>query len=189
MGLGVSNGARFVSLWGQEWADAGYPIRAVALYMGRIAPPVAGGGLTVPAYFVTAENDGTVPPPGVLADRATTAAAGTATGLSVAREQPLAAARFLRIPGVDADAARAAFDALVATGAWDAEGIRRVPVDEAVALAATADLPAAVEPAAREVTNQVAVALAVHQMRGDVRIPVADFFDAHRGPGEHAVAA
>ncbi|HKE73296.1 MAG TPA: hypothetical protein VKB57_06760 [Acidimicrobiales bacterium] len=183
LGLGMSNGARFVSLWGQEWADAGQPVRSVALYMGRIAAPVtAAGGLTVPAWFVTAENDVTVPPVGVLADYGRAVSAGTPAGLSVAREQPLAAARFLRIPGVDAGTADATFAALVATGAWDAAGTRQVPIDEAIARAASADLPAAARPVANEVANQVALVLAVHQMRGDVKVPVADFFDAHLSP-------
>jgi len=180
VGLGMSNGARFASLWGQTGADLGRPVRAVALYMGRIAPPVTqGGGLTVPAVFVTAENDSVSPPGPIVADRDDTAALGTPTELLVAREQPLAAARFLRIPGIDAGEADATFDALVATGAWDATGQRVVPVDEAVTRALTVDLPDAVLPQAAEIGNQCALVLAEHQMRGDVRVPVAAFLDAH----------
>jgi hypothetical protein len=52
-----------------------------------------------------------------------------------------------------------------------------VPVDEAVRLASTAALPEAVAPQANEIANQCALVLAVHQMRGDVKVPVADFFD------------
>jgi hypothetical protein len=180
VGIGMSNGARFASLWGQAWAGAGYPVRALAMYMGRIAPPVArGGGLTVPTFFVTAENDFTVPPDGVIADYFTTTAQGTPTGLVVAREQPLTAARFLRIAGVDQAAADATFAALVATGAWDADGHRPVPIDEAVTRLAGTQLPAAVGPVANEVVNQCALVLAVHQMRGDVKVPVADFLSRY----------
>jgi hypothetical protein len=178
LGLGMSNGARFVTLWGQTWADAGWPVRALAVVMGTIAPPVtAGGGLRVPAIFVTAENDVTSPPGPIIADREATAALGTPTDLVVAREQPLTAARFLRIPGIDRDEADATFAALVATGAWGPDGARRVAVDEAVRLAGTAELPDAVAPQANEIANQCALVLAVHQMRGDVKVPVADFFD------------
>lgn len=180
LGLGMSNGARFASLWGQVWADEGRPVRAVGVSMGRLAPSVvAGGGLTVPAFFVTAENDFTVPPLGVLADYGATLGAGIPTELFVGREQPLAAARFVRIPGVSPEEAGETFAALVATGAWDADGVRQVSIDEAVALAGTAQLPASVAGEANEIANQVALVLAVHQMRGDAKVPLSDFFDAH----------
>jgi len=182
VGLGMSNGARFVSLWGDTWAAAGRPVRAVALYMGTIAPPVtAGGGLDVPAFFVTADNDFTSPPGPILAARDATAAHGTPTGLAVAHEQPLGAARFLRIPGVDQAEADATFDALVATGAWDGGGHRLVPLDQAVTRALGAALPPSVGPQRAEIGDQVALVLAVHQMRGDVKVPVADFLDHHLG--------
>ncbi|HMG45701.1 MAG TPA: hypothetical protein VK611_30510 [Acidimicrobiales bacterium] len=180
VGIGMSNGARFVSLWGRTWADAGYPVAAIAMYMGRLAPPVvAGGGLDgLPTFFVAAANDFTVPPGGVVADHDTTAASGTPTELVVAQEQPLTSAQFLRIPGIDADEAQATFDAFVATGAWDGAGRRLVPIDQAVVLALGARLPDTVAPVASHVADQVALVLAVHQMRGDVKVPVADFFDS-----------
>lgn len=181
VGLGMSNGARFVSLWGTGWADAGYPVRAIAMYMGTIAPPVAaGGGLDVPTFFVTAEHDYTSPPGPIMADHDATAAHGTPTGLVVAREQPLTSARFLRIPDIDGVEAGAIVAALVATGAWDDQGHRLVPIDEAVTRAAGAELPASVAPQRGEIANQVAFVLAVHQMRGDVRGEVGAFFDRHR---------
>lgn len=178
VGIGMSNGARFVSLWGQVWADAGYPITSIAMYMGTIAPPVTdGGGLTVPTFFVTAENDYTSPPGRIIADRNATAASGTPTELIVAQEQPLNSARFERIPGIDGQEAEATFQALVATGAWDAQGQRLVPIGETVALTGTAELPASVLAERNEIANQCALVLAVHQMRGDVKVPVSDFFD------------
>lgn len=179
-GIGMSNGARFVSLWGQEWADAGYPVASIAMYMGTIAPPVSGsGGLTVPTFFVTAANDFTVPPGPIIADHDTTAASGTPTELVVAQEQPLSSGRFPRIPGIDGPEAEATFQALIATGAWDAQGRRLAPIDQAVALASTAQLPASVGPERNEIANQCALVLAVHQMRGDVKGAVGDFFDHH----------
>ena len=44
VGIGMSNGARFVTLWGQTWKDAGYPVKAIWASMGRIAGPVSGAG-------------------------------------------------------------------------------------------------------------------------------------------------
>jgi hypothetical protein len=180
LGIGMSNGARFVSLWGQTWSDASYPISAIAMYMGTIAPPVAsGGGLSVPTYFVTAENDFTSPPQPIIDDRDATAALGTPTALHVAQEQSLSWTRFVRIPGVDRDEADSIVEALVATGAWNSAGVRQVSIEHAVNLSSQAQLPASVGPQRAEILNQCAVVLAVHQMRGDVKIPVADFFELH----------
>ncbi len=179
-GIGMSNGARFVSLWGQTWADAGYPVEAIAMVMGTIAPPVTtGGGLTVPTFFVTAENDFTSPPGPIIANHDTTAAQGTPTDLVVADEQPLGRDRFLRIPGIDEAGADATFQALVAAGSWDASGQRLLPIEDVVARAGTTGLPASVEPMRNDILDQCAVVLAVHQMRGDIKVPVGDFFDAH----------
>ena len=63
VGIGMSNGARFVTLWGQVWKNGGYPVKAIWASMGRIAAPVsAPGALTVPTVFSTAVNDFTSPP-------------------------------------------------------------------------------------------------------------------------------
>jgi hypothetical protein len=180
VGIGMSNGARFVSLWGERWAAAGYPVASIAMYMGTIAPPVTrGGGLSVPTFFVVAEHDYTTPPAPIIAERDATAASGTPTELIVAREQPLSSARFLRIPGIDGPEAETTFQALVATGAWDSQGRRLAPIEQAVALAETAHLPATVLSEGNEIANQCALVLAIHQMRGDVRSSVGDFFDQH----------
>jgi hypothetical protein len=179
VGLGMSNGARFVSLWGQTWADAAYPVQAIAMYMGTIAPPVeASGGLLVPTFFVTAENDFTSPPGPIISDHDATAALGTPTGLIVAEEATLDSARFLRIPDIDGDEADAIFDALVAAGTWDANGVRQVPIGEAVEQIGQVSLPPSVAPQRNEILDQCAIVLAVHRMRGDVKVPVADFFDS-----------
>jgi hypothetical protein len=176
-GLGMSNGARFVSLWGQSWRDAGYPVKAIAMYMGRIAAAPSAAGLTVPTYFVTATNDVTSPLGPIVADYNRTRALGTPAALTIAQEQPLSALRFLRIPGIDGDEANAIFNTFVATGAWDSHGNRLVPVADADSRAVNATLPASVRPQRAEIINQVRLVLAEHQMRGDVKVPVADFFD------------
>jgi hypothetical protein len=182
LGLGMSNGALFASLWGETWAAAGAPVRSVALVMGPVARPVvAGGGLHVPALFVTAENDTISRPERIVADHDATAARGVTTDLVIAEEQPLTASAFQGLPGLDEDDAGAVVDALVATGSWDADGTRLLPVEEVVARVAAADLPPSLRSVRREVRDRCAVVLAAHQMRGDLAVPVADFFDAARG--------
>ena len=177
VGIGMSNGSRFVTLFGQTWSDAGFPVKAIAPYMGRIAAPVEqSGGLTVPSFFVTAENDFTSPPGPIVVNYNDTAAAGTPAELRVAEERNLTNARFLRIPGIDGTEAQEIFDALVDAGIWNAAGERIVTIDEAVAMAANVDLPPSVNPQRAEIVNQCALVLAVHQMRADYKVPMADFF-------------
>ena len=78
VGIGMSNGARFVTLWGQAWKNAGYPVKAIWASHGNAAPSVEGAGkLTVPTVFSTAVNDFTVPPGQVIADYTTAHNAGT----------------------------------------------------------------------------------------------------------------
>jgi len=181
MGLGISNGARFVSLFGQSWENAGYPVGAIAMYMGRIAAPVeAAGPLTVPTQFVTAENDFTSPPGPIIVDYAATQNAGTPAELRVGEEQNLSNLRFLRIPGIDGGEANAIVAALVNAGIWNGTGTRVVSIDAAVAKLATVALPPSTAAARAEIIDQCALILAVHQMRGDFRGPTADFFDQHR---------
>jgi hypothetical protein len=181
LGLGMSNGARFVSLFGQTWEDASYPVGAIAMYMGRIAAPVeAAGGLSVPTFFVTAANDFTSPPGPIIADHDATAAAGTPTELFVAQEQKLSASRFLRIPGIDNNEANAIVADLVEAGIWNQAGSRIVSIDEAVARLATVTFPSSTNPQRPDVIDQCALILAVHQMRADFKVANADFFDQHR---------
>ncbi len=90
LGIGMSNGARFVTLWGQTWKDAGYPVAAIWASMGRIADPVtAAGGLSVPTVFTTAVNDFTSPPGPILASYAATVAEGTPAALYASQERNL----------------------------------------------------------------------------------------------------
>jgi hypothetical protein len=179
VGIGMSNGARFVTLWGQAWKDAGYPVKAIWASMGRIAGPVsAPGALTVPTAFSTAENDFTSPPGPIIVNFDATRSAGIPATLHIARERRLSAQRYLRIPGVDEAEAKAIFDALVATGVWDAQGTRIVAdVQQAAARASAARFPASVAPVANEVVNQTALQLAVHQFTAEPVVDVAAFFD------------
>jgi hypothetical protein len=181
MGLGMSNGARFVSLFGQSWANAGYPVDAIAMYMGRVAAPVeAAGPLTVPTVFVTARNDFTSPPGPIIVDYAATEAAGTPTQLLMGEEQKLGTLRFLRIPEIDGDEATAIVAALRASGIWNSAGARIVPIDTAVSRLATVALPPSTVAQRADIIDQCALVLAVHQMRGDFKVQTADFFDAQR---------
>ncbi|MGH9025564.1 MAG: hypothetical protein ACRDWD_05510 [Acidimicrobiia bacterium] len=181
VGLGMSNGARFGSLFGQSWADAAYPVEAIAMYMGSIAAPIeAAGGLTVPTLFVTAENDFTSPPGPIIADYSATDAAGTPSGLLVAEEQALSAARFLLIRGIDNPEANAVVAALVNAGVWNQAGARVVSMDVAVSRLTSVTFPPSTTAQRVEIADQCALVLAAHQMRGDLRLQTADFFDQHR---------
>lgn len=179
VGIGMSNGARFVTLWGQTWKAAGYPVKAIWASAGRIASPVA--TLTVPTIFSTSVNDFTVPPGQILADYARTTSAGTSTRFFDSKETPLTAPRFQRIPGVDANEANQIVAALRTTGVWNQEGTRVVPdVQQAVAQAMTAQLPASVTAAGlgNDVANEVARILAVHQFTSEFAVDALAFVNA-----------
>jgi hypothetical protein len=149
--------------------------------MGRIANPVSGPGqLTVPTVFSTAENDFTVPPAEIFLDAARTRDAGTPTELHVSRERRLTAAPFLRIPGIDDAEAQEIVRRLIATGVWRADGIRAVAdIQQAAAQASAVTLPASVAGQRPEITDQVAVVLAVHQFTAEFAPQVQAFFGRH----------
>jgi hypothetical protein len=180
-GIGMSNGSRFVTLWGQTWRDAGYPVAAIWAANGQVAAPVrAAGGLTVPTAFVISENDSIVPNAVIRNDFSQAEARGTPALLFEVQERPLSALRFLRIPGVDNAEANAVFGAFVATGAWDATGTRVAPtVPAAVNLALGATLPSSLTATQRsEVANEVALRLAEHQFSSQFVGPIGAFVTA-----------
>jgi hypothetical protein len=182
VGIGMSNGARFVTLWGQTWKDANYPVRAIWASHGRIASPVA--TLTVPTIFSTSANDFTSPTAQIVADYLRTTNAGTPTRFFDSLERPLTAPRFMRIPGIDANEANQIVAALKATGVWDDAGQRVVPdIAQAVAQAGTAQLPASVtaEGLGNDVANEVARVLAVHQFTSEFGADALAFVDAQLG--------
>jgi hypothetical protein len=182
VGIGMSNGARFVTLWGQTWKDAGYPVKAIWASHGKIAGPIA--TLTVPTIFSTSENDFTSPPGPLLLDYARTTDAGTPTRLFVSRETPLTAPRFLRIPGIDLNEANEIVANLKKTGVWNSDGVRVVPdIAQAVAQAMTATLPASVvaERLGNDVANEVARVLAVHQFTSEFGADALTFVNQQLG--------
>ena len=181
VGIGMSNGSRFVTLWGETFKDGGYPVKAIWASQGRIANPVDGPGeLTVPTVFSTAENDFTSPPGPIIVNFDATRRAGTPTELYVSRERNLGWARFMRIPGIDQDEARQIYFSLVATGVWDGDGKRVVSnVEEAVARVQSAQLPGSVAPQRNEIENQVGITLAVHTFTAEFAPQVETFFNRY----------
>ncbi len=179
VGIGMSNGARFVTLWGQAWKNAGYPVKAIWASHGNAAPSVEGAGnLTVPTVFSTAVNDFTVPPGQVIADYTTAHDAGTPSELFLSRERNLNYNQYLRIPGIDNGEAKGIVDALEATGVWDAQGKRIVSdVEQAATRATAAHLPASVAPQAGSIQDETALLLAVHQFTAEFAGQVNTFFD------------
>jgi len=178
VGVGMSNGARFVTLWGQAWRNAGYPVKAIWASHGNTAAPFAAQGqLTVPTVFSTSEHDFTVPPGQVVLDFSRTRDAGTPTELYISRERNLKGSQYERIPGIDSNEGKQIVAALIATGVWNAQGARVEPdVEQAAARATTATLPESVRADANEINNETALLLAVHQFTAEYADPTIAFF-------------
>ena len=178
-GVGMSNGARMVTLFGQTFADAGYPVGAIAPFSGPIANPVVtGGGLTVPTFFMYAANDQIVDNGQILSGYDATVAAGTEAVLVKKSEEPLSSIRFTRIPTIDASEAEAIYSQLSATGIWDGEGERIASVDDAVAILTVETYPPSFGATQAQIRSQIAAMLALHQFSAINRTQLADFFDA-----------
>jgi len=178
LGVGMSNGARMVTLFGQSFADAGYPVAAIAPYGGRVAAPVtASGGLTVPTFFLMNVNDLIVDNSQIVADYEATAANGTPTRLITKFEEPLRAMRFTRIPTVDETEAEAIREALEDTGVWDSTGTLIIDIEPAVGLLLTVDLPTSVRSETAAIRSQVQAMLGLHQFTALHKSLLADFFD------------
>jgi predicted esterase len=178
VGIGMSNGARFVTLWGQAWRNAGHPVRAIWASHGRIAPPFDDPGqLTVPTFFSTSENDFTVPPGGVIRSYGTVLNAGQPTEFHISRERRLDPLQYERIPGVDSGEAKQIVQAMIATAAFDAQGARIEPDAEAAAAKVrSATLPASVQGQRTEIINETDLMIAIHQFSAELSEQVIAFF-------------
>jgi dienelactone hydrolase len=178
VGIGMSNGARFVTLWGQAWRNAGFPVKAIWASHGNTAPSFdEAGQLTVPSVFSTSENDFTVPPGQVILSFSRVRDGGTPSELYVSRERTLNSVQYQRIPGIDPDEAKQIVEALIATGVWNSEGARvEADIEQAAARAASATLPASVRSSSGEIQSETALQLAVHQFTAEYAEPVIAFF-------------
>lgn len=178
-GIGMSNGARMVTLFGQTFGDAGYPVAAVAPFMGEAALAVKlAGGLTVPGFWVMADNDVVVDNDAIEADQAENAAAASVSSLMAKTEELLLHLRFTRIPAIDDTEAEAIHAALVATGAWEPGGTRLLSIDDTIDAVLGLSVPPEYGASTAEVRSQVAAILALHQFVGWYKVALADFFDA-----------
>ena len=178
VGIGMSNGARFVTTWGQSWRNAGYPVKAIWASHGRTAPPFDGPGeLTVPTVFSTAKNDFTVPPGGVIQSYLVAHNAGTPSEIYATQERRLTAPPYERIPGIDANEAKQVVAAMIATGVWNSQGDRIEPnIETAAARAQSASLPASVQAERNEILDETALQLAVHQFTAEYAEQAIAFF-------------
>ena len=181
VGIGMSNGARFVTLWGQSFRNAGYPVKAVWASHGRTADPYEPRGqLTVPSVFSTSENDFTVATGGVVGSYLRAHNAGTPSELYISRERDLNRAQYQRIPSIDQQKANQIFFSLVATGAWDRQGRRTdADVQDAAAKALGANLPGSVAPVRSEIDSESLLILAVHQFTAEYANQAIAFFDRY----------
>ena len=178
-GIGMSNGARMVTLFGQTFSDAGYPVAAIAPFMGTAAPVVRqGGGLDVPGIWVLAENDTVTDNAQIVLDQAANATSGATSQLLTKVEEPLLSARFTRIPAIDDGEAEVIRSALEGTGGWNEDGTRVLPIDDLIPLVLDLNLPPSFGATSAQVRNQIQAMLAMHQFVGLYRTQVADFFDA-----------
>jgi hypothetical protein len=181
VGIGMSNGARFVTLWGQSWKNAGYPVKAIWASHGTTANPYDGPGqLTVPTFFTTAKNDFTSPPGAIIQNFVTASNSGTPTEIYVSQERRLNSVQYERIPGIDADEGRQIVFSLIATGAWNAQGDRvEADVVQAAAKGLTANMPASVQSARNEIDSETLLQLAVHQFTAEFAEKAIAFFDRY----------
>lgn len=181
VGVGMSNGARFVTNWGQAWRNAGYPVKAIWASHGKTAPSFdEAGQLTVPTVFTTAKNDFTAPPGGVIQSYLTAYNAGTPTEIYASQERKLNALQYERIPGVDTNESNQIVEALVATGSWNAQGERIEPdVETAAADTRSATFPSSVQGDRAEIINETDLQLAIHQFTAEYADKVAAFFSRY----------
>ncbi|MEA2417923.1 MAG: hypothetical protein QOE60_129 [Thermoleophilaceae bacterium] len=177
VGIGMSNGARSVTNWGQAWRNAGYPVKAIWASHGTTAPSFDGAGqLTVPTAFTTAVNDFTVRPPVVIQSYLVAHNAGTPSEIYSSKERRLDALQYERIPGIDANESKQIVAAMIATGVWNSQGDRIEPnIETAAARAQSASLPASVQAQRREIVNETALQLAVHQFTAEYADQVIAF--------------
>jgi len=180
VGIGMSNGSRFVTLWATAFTANGRPVAAITASMGTIAQPVLDqGGLTIPTVFLTAENDTTTDNPTIIQQFNDTQAAGVPTTFYQSLETPLTANRFLRIAGVDSPLAQDLFDAGVVTGVWNSTGQRIVPLSQVSGLLDTIVVPPAAIALSNDLQSETKAVLAIHQYTGRFSREIGDFFDSH----------
>jgi hypothetical protein len=181
VGIGMSNGARFVTLWGQSFKDAGYPVKAIWASHGRTAAPYSGPGqLKVPVVFSTSVNDFTVAPNGVAASFVAAHNHGTPSEFYSSQERKLSTAQFERIPGIDPHEARQVFFCLVQSGVWNAQGNRvDSDVQDAAGRALSVAMPASVAPQRGEIDSESLVILAVHQFSAEYAEQAIGFFNRY----------
>jgi hypothetical protein len=181
VGIGMSNGARFVTLWGQSWKDAGYPVKAIWASHGRTAEPYSGpGALKVPVVFTTSANDFTAQPGGIAASFIAAHNHGTPSEFYVSQERDLNTAQYERVPGVDPAEAKQIYYSLVASGVWDGNG-KRVDSDvvDAATRATMAPLPSSVAPQRNSINDESLLILAVHQFTAEYAEQVISFFNRY----------
>ena len=180
--IGMSQGAGFASVFARAFHDAGLPVAAIAPSHGQVPAVVRNaGGPGVPIFSALGANDAIVDNGRVVLQIAALQRAGLAADVVIEPETPLAAVRFLRVPGIDGDTASAIFSALVHAGLWDGSGQRLASIDAIEAALPNLTLPAAVTAEqGRAIGDEIDVVLAVHQYSATYADRTVAWFDAHR---------
>ena len=143
-----------MTLWGQSWKNAGYPVKAIWASHGRTAVRTRPGQLTVPVVFSTSENDFTVAARRGDPELHAAHNGGTPSEIYVSHERKLNAAQYERIPGIDQEKAKQILFSLVATGVWDGQGNRVDPTSRRRGQGAERDPAASVAPQRSEIDNE-----------------------------------
>jgi hypothetical protein len=179
--IGMSRGAGFASVFAQAFANAGYPVAAIAPSHGQIPISVrASGGLTVPAFFALGANDPMVDNAQVVAQVHDVAAHGVPASATIEPETALQSARFLRVPGIDGATANAIFKVLVDAGLWDSGGHRLVDIPTVESRVPTLTYPSNVTGDQKlDLRSEIDVVLAVHEYSATYASQTVSFFQAH----------
>jgi dienelactone hydrolase len=185
-GIGMSNGSAFAALWAATSERTGMKVSAVGLYMSAPRPVVfQTGGLEVPTFMVIAQNDTVTNPSRERAVLRRIAANGTPTELKEVVQQPIMAARYLRIPGVTQAMANAIVDAYQQAGVIDAKGNLIVPLpnvragEQAKPFGVT--LPSSLSRSQNQAaSNETLATIGEHQFNAEFKVQNMEFFSTHR---------
>ena len=185
--IGMSQGAGFASVFAQAFANAGYPVAAIAPSHGPIPAVVRlSGGLNDPgAVRARRERPDRRQRAGRGRQVAPVGASGVPAELHVEPETLLRPTRYLRVPGYRPHTANAIFSAaVVGAGLFDAAGHRLVSIADRRSRASHA-APAGVGHRRPEAVllDETEVVLAVHVYSATYATQTVAFFDAHRRAG------
>jgi hypothetical protein len=188
-GIGMSNGSAFVCLWATVSTAAGNAVAAVGMYMDGVPASVrALGGMKVPTFMVTGQNDTVTNPAKERNDLEHIRAMRVPTELQEVIAEPLSSQGYLRIPGVTLTEGTAIVAGFTRVGFVNAQGAVNTEMlnqleagSHTVKVALAQSLPAGLSGSQKQaVKEETLAAAAAHQFNAEFKAQNAGFFDAHR---------